>query len=240
MTAINSGLKEIHDLREKLEQLTSQIEKGPRQVQARQKTVDSKKLELESLRSKLKHLKVGSEQKNLQLKSYEGRIHDLEGKLNSVSSNREYDALGNQIAADKMANSVLEDEIIEALEGIDKMQSEIVAFENELITVELERTAFGNTVTQKEPELRRQIEELQIVAVGVPEKAIRATAMRSDPAGDVMTVVLYSESGKPEGDVGVPKDAEPLIASDSGWLPIGGDASRAKHWIRDIVKKPTQ
>ena len=85
-----------------------------------------------------------------------------------------------------------------------------------------------------------QIKELQIVAVGVPEKAIRATAMRSDPAGDVMTVVLYSESGKPEGDVGVPKDAEPLIASDSGWLPIGGDASRAKHWIRDIVKKPTQ
>jgi hypothetical protein len=85
-----------------------------------------------------------------------------------------------------------------------------------------------------------QIEELQIVAVGVPEKAIRATAMRSDPAGDVMTVVLYSESGKPEGDVGVPKDAEPLIASDSGWIPIGGDASRAKHWIRDIVKKPTQ
>jgi len=161
MTAINSGLKEIHDLREKLEQLTSQIEKGPRQVQARQKNVDSKKLELESLRSKLKHLKVGSEQKNLQLNSYEGRIHDLEGKLNSVSSNREYDALGNQIAADKMANSVLEDEIIEALEGIDKMQSEIVAFENELITVELERTAFGNTVTQKEPELRRQIEELQ-------------------------------------------------------------------------------
>ena len=83
-----------------------------------------------------------------------------------------------------------------------------------------------------------QIEELQIVAVGVPEKAIRATALRKDPAGDVLTMVLYSTGGKPEGDVGVPKGAESAIASDSGWLPVGGDAKAAKHWIRDIVKRP--
>ena len=84
------------------------------------------------------------------------------------------------------------------------------------------------------------IEELQVVAVGVPEKAVRATAVKCDPSGDVMTIVLYSESGRPEGDVGVPQGAEGLIASDSGWMPIGGDASRAKHWIRDIVKQPNQ
>jgi hypothetical protein len=83
-----------------------------------------------------------------------------------------------------------------------------------------------------------QVEELQIVAVGVPEKAIRATALKRDAAGDVLTIVLYSTDGKPEGDVGVPKGAESTIASDSGWLPVGGDAKTAKHWIRDIVKKP--
>ncbi len=83
-----------------------------------------------------------------------------------------------------------------------------------------------------------QVEELQIVAVGVPEKAIRATALKKDAAGDVLTIVLYSTEGKPEGDVGVPKGAESTIASDSGWLPVGGDAKTAKHWIRDIVKKP--
>jgi hypothetical protein len=83
-----------------------------------------------------------------------------------------------------------------------------------------------------------QVEELQIVAVGVPEKAIRATALKKDAAGDVLTIVLYSTDGKPEGDVGVPRGAESTIASDSGWLPVGGDAKTAKHWIRDIVKKP--
>jgi len=50
--------------------------------------------------------------------------------------------------------------------------------------------------------------------------------------------VLYSTDGKPDGDVGVPKGAESTIASDSGWLPVGGDAKTARHWIRDIVKKP--
>lgn len=83
-----------------------------------------------------------------------------------------------------------------------------------------------------------EVEELQIVAVGVPEKAVRATALKKDPAGDVLTIVLYSTDGKPDGDVGVPKGAESTIASDSGWLPVGGDAKTAKHWIRDIVKKP--
>jgi hypothetical protein len=83
-----------------------------------------------------------------------------------------------------------------------------------------------------------RVEELQIVAVGVPEKAIRATALKKDPAGDVLTIVLYSTDGEPEGDVGVPKGAESTIASDSGWLPVGGEAKTAKHWIRDIVKKP--
>jgi len=83
-----------------------------------------------------------------------------------------------------------------------------------------------------------QVEELQIVAVGVPEKAIRATALKKDPAGDVLTIVVYSTDGKPDGDVGVPKGAESTIASDSGWLPVGGDARTAKHWIRDIAKRP--
>lgn len=83
-----------------------------------------------------------------------------------------------------------------------------------------------------------QVEELHIVAVGVPEKAVRATAVKQDPAGDVLTIVLHSNEGKPSGDIGIPSGAEAMLASDTGWLPVGGDADNAKHWIRDIVKRP--
>ena len=53
------------------------------------------------------------------LRSGEGKILELETKLNQSSTNREYQALKDQIAADNMANSVLADEILEAMERVD-------------------------------------------------------------------------------------------------------------------------
>ena len=161
MTPTNAGLKEIHDVREQLERLTKEIEMGPRQIAVRQKSVDARKAELDARRAKLKQMKVAAEQKSLQLKSSEVKIHDLEGKLNVITTNREYDALRTQIAADKMANSVLEDEIIEALERVDAMQVDLKNFERELAAVESEVAVYTAAVKQREPELRQQIDELQ-------------------------------------------------------------------------------
>ncbi len=53
------------------------------------------------------------------------RIVDLEGKLNTAASNREFSLLKEQIAADEQANSVLSDEILEALEQLDLMQDQV-------------------------------------------------------------------------------------------------------------------
>ena len=87
--------------------------------------MDKKKEELETLRGKLKQSKMSADQKNLQLKSSEGRIYDLNGKLNIAANNREYEALRSQIAADTMAKSVLEDEILEAVEKVDAAQIDV-------------------------------------------------------------------------------------------------------------------
>ena len=56
------------------------------------------------------------------MKSNEQKIKDLDTKLNTAATNREYQILKDQIAADKMANSVLEDEIIEMMEQVDAFQ----------------------------------------------------------------------------------------------------------------------
>ncbi len=161
MNPTGSGLKEIHDLREKLEEVAGQIDRGPRQIAARQQLLDKKKADLEARRDKLKQLKVAADQKNLQLKSSEGKIHDLQGKLNAVSTNREYDALRSQIAADKMANSVLEDEIIEALERVDAMQAEVKQVEQEVAKSQEEIAQFSAQIKQQEPELRQRAGELE-------------------------------------------------------------------------------
>ena len=160
MTPTNTGLKEIHDLREQLEEQTRLLQQGPLQITARQSSIHAKRAELDARKLKLKQLKVSSEQKSLQLKSNEDRIRDLEAKLHAVSSNREYEALRTQIAADKMANSVLEDEIIEALEGIDAMQLEVNQFDAGIVKIEQELTTFTAVVKERDAGLRQQIEEL--------------------------------------------------------------------------------
>ncbi|MBS0202643.1 MAG: hypothetical protein JSS49_07055 [Planctomycetes bacterium] len=161
MTPNGAGLKEIHNLRLRLQELTDEIARGPRQIAARQQLVDKKKTELEARRAKLKLLKVAADQKNLQLKTNEAKIHDLQGKLNAATSNREFDALRSQIAADSMANSVLEDEILEALEGCDAAQKEITTFEAEIATAEAELAKFTAQVKQKEPDLMAQAAQLE-------------------------------------------------------------------------------
>src|SRR3954462_8564644 len=122
MSSNGAGLKEIHKLRLRLQELTDEIERGPRQIAARQQLVEKKKVELEARRAKLKQLKVAADHKNLQLKTNEAKIHDLQGKLNGATNNREFDALKTQMAADSMANSVLVDESRESLDGCDAMQ----------------------------------------------------------------------------------------------------------------------
>lgn len=161
MSPTGAGLKEIHDLRLKLQEVTDELERGPRQIAARQQLLEKKKVELEARRAKLKQLKVAADQKNLQLKTNEAKIHDLQGKLNAAASNREFDALRSQIAADTMANSVLEDEILEALDGCDAMQREIKSYEDEVAAAEADVAKFVASVKQREPDLKAEAGRLQ-------------------------------------------------------------------------------
>lgn len=161
MSQTGPGLKEIHDLRLQLQEVTGEIERGPRQSASRQQMLDKKKAELEARRAKLKQLKVAADQKNLQLKTNEAKIHDLQGKLNAATSNREFDALRTQIAADKMANSVLEDEILEALDGCDAVQREIKDAESEVAAAEVELNKFISAAKEREPDLKKKAAELE-------------------------------------------------------------------------------
>ena len=156
MSSISAGMKQLHDLRLNLREIYDQLERGPRQIAAREQIIARKKDELEALRGRLKQMKVAADQKNLQLKSSEGRIYDLSGKLNIAANNREYEALRSQIAADTMAKSVLEDEILEALEKVDAVQIDVKKAELEVAGVEAELKKLIAEVQAKEAGLKEQ------------------------------------------------------------------------------------
>ncbi|MBX7167751.1 MAG: phospholipase [Pirellulales bacterium] len=119
MNAMLESLREIHRIHRQLSDLRDRLERGPRQIKAHEGNVTRLSAAVDDVHAQAKAAKVLADQKQLQLRTAENKIKELEDKLNQATSNREYQVLKDQIAADKMACSVLSDEIIEALEKID-------------------------------------------------------------------------------------------------------------------------
>ena len=140
-TAVTAAaLRELHRIHRQLSDLRERIERGPKQIKAREANVVRLEGEWANSKTDVKNAKVAADQKQLSLKAGEARIQDLRSKLNQASSNREYQALKDQTAADEMANSVLADEILEALEKIDGLAGLVVEAERNLAKAKEELT----------------------------------------------------------------------------------------------------
>jgi predicted nucleic acid-binding Zn-ribbon protein len=115
-------LRTLHRIHRQLADLGEQLAAGPRQVAARTRQVELAEAARAAAQEAVKQARLAADQKQLQLKSAEVKIRDLEAKLNACKTNREYQTLTEQIAADRMATRVLEDEILEALERVDALK----------------------------------------------------------------------------------------------------------------------
>jgi len=125
MPVTADALRLLHRLHRQLADVRSRLDRGPKQVSSAQARVTSAAKIVEQARETLMRTKATSDEKQLQLRTNEDRIADIKRKLNACSSNREYQAFVEQIAAADMANSVLSDEIIESLDRVDQGEEQI-------------------------------------------------------------------------------------------------------------------
>ena len=125
----SATLRTLHRIHRQLGDLRDRIAAGPRQVAAETKQLEAAEAGRAGTQDKIKHAKASADQKQLQLRSAEAKILDLEAKLNACKTNREYQLLKDQIAADRMATKVLEDEILEGLEQVDSVRATLPAAE---------------------------------------------------------------------------------------------------------------
>lgn len=160
--ATNRGFKDLHRLHTQLREVQGELDRGPRVLKARQQLIQQKQADLEAQKQKTKQLKMAADQKSLQLKTNEAKIADLRGKLNAAVSNREFDIIRSQIEADTVANSVLEDEILDALEKVDASQIAAHKLEEELAAAKADETRFAAETTAAEPGLKARLVELQV------------------------------------------------------------------------------
>jgi len=121
MSVTAAALRELHRIHQQLAELRDRLERGPKQVRAREANVAQLDARLAEAREKAKQTQMAVDRKQLDLKSGEQKVLDLRVKLNTANSNREYQAFLEQIAAAEMAGSVLSDEILEGMEKVDEM-----------------------------------------------------------------------------------------------------------------------
>jgi hypothetical protein len=116
-------------------------------MQAGQTALDGAKQRRDDAKDLIKKSKIDADQRQLHLKSREAKIEDLKIKLNQAASNKEYQLLKDQIAADQQANGVLADEILEILERIDSLNADLLAREQELKESEGRQKKLGEDVS---------------------------------------------------------------------------------------------
>jgi uncharacterized protein len=156
-----SVLRTLHRLHRQLSDLTERLHRGPRQVGAAEANVQHREELLTKARNEAKALRVAADQQQLQLKSGEDKVKELRHKLNAAASNREYQILLEQIAADEMTNSVLADEILEGLEKIDAHQKDVAEAEAALSAAKQKAEQIHDEVAKQEPLLAADVARIE-------------------------------------------------------------------------------
>ncbi len=183
-------LRKLHRIHRQRADLDGQIARGPRQITAGEALVAKAEADMSSVKEALKRANLISDEKQLQLKSREAQIEQLQTKLNSAASNREFNLLKEQIAADKQANSVLSDEILEAMDEIDglevKLKDVTTEVENQKDAQQNRITAVAAKTAELQSELARVNSELEQSENQIPSEVMveyrRAIKMKGEEA----------------------------------------------------------
>ncbi len=183
-------LQRLHRIYRQRTDVQSQIDRCPRQVHAGELMVTAARAAVDEALAAIKHAKLASDQKQLQLKEREARVESMRGKLNAASSNREFDTLKEQIEADVQASSVLSDEILEALEQIDVLESGRVVRQQEHAARQAEQVKLVETVTERLTTLREDFVRIEadreaaevLIPAAVKADYVRIVAARGEEA----------------------------------------------------------
>ena len=118
-------LRRLHCIHGQLRDLHERSGRGPRLSKAHENNVERMQAQLAEAQAKAKEMRIRTDEKQLQLKSGEASVERRRQQLREAKDNRGYQALVDQIKADEMANSVLEDEILEFMEKLDQHAAKI-------------------------------------------------------------------------------------------------------------------
>lgn len=151
-------LRGLHRILRQQTDLNERIRRGPNRVTVARQSEAAFQQKLDETTTLLKQTRIAADRKQKQLQEREAHIVDLQSKRNACESNREYQLLTDQIAADEQANAVQSDEILELLEKVDQIEVDVQQFQANLEKGQAETKRVQDKVQAELDVLNRDLE----------------------------------------------------------------------------------
>ena len=165
-------LRALHRIHRQVSDLKGRLRRGPNLLKAHEANIQRLEARRDQVQQETKNARVASDAKQGQLRDAELKIEKLKSQLNTAASNREYQALKDQIAAIEMANSVLADEILEGLETLDESAEKVKVAEETVVKARADADKVREEIKREEPlihaDLNRVEAELKECEAGLP------------------------------------------------------------------------
>jgi len=146
-------LVELQNVDAKIYALNKEKILSPAEIAKLEKLFEEKKTELNTLEEKSKALTSKRKEKEMDLASKEESIKKFNSQLFSLKTNKEYQAMLEQIAGIKVDNSLIEEGILEIMEEQDLLRAEIAKEKGHLAEEEKKFQAEKKKVEQRVSEI---------------------------------------------------------------------------------------
>jgi len=155
------ALRTVHRIHRQLADLKERLVRGPRVAHAHQVNLQGLEAQLAEMKAQAKALQIAIDKKQLQLSTSEATVQKRRLQLSEASSNAEYQALKDEIAAVEMTNSVLTDEILEAMEKMDELDRKVAECQAAVAKRRAETEEARREVDQQKPLIEGDIKRLE-------------------------------------------------------------------------------
>ncbi|MHC4267562.1 MAG: zinc ribbon domain-containing protein [Planctomycetota bacterium] len=154
-------LKRIQSLKSKIDGLEASQKRRKQDVQKKKDQIEKKKALSEITHEEKFSVQKEIDKKELDLKTNEGVIAKYNIQLNSIKTNKEYTALCSEIGVKKADMSILEDELLETMSKLEKVNQEYSKTTEELRNEEESLKELTKSVEADIKEADAEIEKIK-------------------------------------------------------------------------------
>jgi uncharacterized protein len=183
-------LKELQAVDVEVRRYEILLKRGPERLAEVTQAQASAKQRETAHRQAIREAQKEVDRKELDLKSREAEIEKLNVQLNTIKTNKEYSLIKLKIEGLKADNSLLEEEILDAIGKVDALKAEIPRFESELAATEAERGRISAEVEKEMSGVREKLAGLREARGGI------ATQVRSDVLEKYERILRGKEDAK--------------------------------------------